>query len=140
MVVDGGQPRSMLAADLDALLTPPDDDAIRLLGPFDPYLQLKDRETLVPDPGHRKSLWPALGCPGAIARGGELAGLWRPRASGRRARPRRSPRRGPALRGGPRRRRQRRPRRWPSTAASRLAGVAGGGLTGAVEQGRPAHH
>lgn len=82
-VLVDGQPRSMLAADLDALLAPPDDDSVRLLGPFDPYLQLKDRETLVPDPDHRKSLWPTLGRPGAIARGGELAGLWRPRASGR---------------------------------------------------------
>ncbi len=56
---------------------------VRLLGPFDPYLQLRDRELLVPDAAHRKDLWRSLGRPGGIVIDGEVAGTWRPRASGR---------------------------------------------------------
>jgi hypothetical protein len=59
-----------------------DGDA-RLLGPFDPYLQLRDRETLVPDEARRKELWRTLGRPGAVASGGEVLGVWRPRSSGK---------------------------------------------------------
>ncbi|EME20473.1 DNA glycosylase AlkZ-like family protein [Rhodococcus triatomae] len=82
VAVDGVS-RSALAADVDALLAPPLDRSVQLLGPYDPYLQLKDREILVSDPAKVKSMWPTLGRPGAIAVGGELVGEWRPRTSGR---------------------------------------------------------
>ncbi|MGO4204735.1 winged helix DNA-binding domain-containing protein [Rhodococcus sp. TAF43] len=82
-VVVGGAPRSMLASDRDGLGAAPPDRSARLLGPFDPYLQLKDRELLVSDEARRKALWPTLGRPGAIAIGGEIVGLWRPRTSGK---------------------------------------------------------
>jgi hypothetical protein len=76
---------SILAEDLDLLLAPPPaTGALRLLGPFDPYLQLRDRAVLVPDADRRSALWPVLGRPGAIAVDGELLGLWRPRSKGRR--------------------------------------------------------
>ncbi|WP_433611136.1 winged helix DNA-binding domain-containing protein [Prescottella agglutinans] len=78
-----GAERWILTADLDALLDPPTDDSVRLLGPFDPFLQLKDRELLVADESLRKVLWPTLGRPGAVAVGGEVVGLWRPRTSGK---------------------------------------------------------
>lgn len=78
-----GAPRWILTDDLDALLDSPADASVRLLGPFDPYLQLKDRELLVSDETRRKALWPTLGRPGAVAVGGELVGLWRPRKSGK---------------------------------------------------------
>jgi hypothetical protein len=55
----------------------------RLLGPYDPYLQLRDRELLVADEARRKDLWPVLGRPGAVVAGGEVVGTWRPRTSGR---------------------------------------------------------
>ncbi|MFC7448531.1 DNA glycosylase AlkZ-like family protein [Rhodococcus daqingensis] len=74
---------SILADDLPVLLATPPDDSVRLLGPFDPYLQLRDRELLVADPDRRGALWPALGRPGAITVGGEVVGLWRPRAAGK---------------------------------------------------------
>ncbi|HYH48969.1 MAG TPA: crosslink repair DNA glycosylase YcaQ family protein [Acidimicrobiia bacterium] len=60
--------------------------SVRLLGPFDPYLQLRDRELLAPEPERRKALWPILGRPGAVVRGGEVLALWRPRTSGKRLR------------------------------------------------------
>ncbi len=75
--------RSMLAEDLDIAGASPDRRGIvRLLGPFDGYLQLRDRPTLVDDTAHAKDLWRVLGRPGAVARDGEIIGTWRPRASG----------------------------------------------------------
>lgn len=57
---------------------------VRLLGPYDLLAQGADRELLVPDPAHRKQLWPVLGRPGPLLADGELVGWWRPRAKGRR--------------------------------------------------------
>jgi hypothetical protein len=79
-------PRFVLADDLETLTGPGSDDparAVRLVGPYDPYLQLRDRELLVADEAQRKDLWRVLGRPGAILADGEVIGTWRPRASGR---------------------------------------------------------
>jgi hypothetical protein len=81
-VVVDGEARSLLAADEEALGSA-DATATRLLGPFDLFLQAKDRATLVADTAHAKELWPVLGRPGAILVDGELVGTWRPRKSGK---------------------------------------------------------
>ncbi len=60
------------------------DRSVLLLGSHDPYLQGRDRELVVPDPDRRKELWRTIGRAGAILRDREVAGLWRPRTSGRR--------------------------------------------------------
>jgi len=57
---------------------------VRLVGPYDPYLQLRDRQTLVRDDARARDLWPVLGRPGAVLADGEVVGTWRPRTSGRR--------------------------------------------------------
>ena len=80
-------PRFLLPDDLDALAEAGagiDEPTVRLVGPYDPYLQLRDRELLVADGARRKDLWPVLGRPGAILADGEVVGTWRPRAAGRR--------------------------------------------------------
>jgi len=74
----------VLAEDLDALRAAEPTGALRLLGGYDPYLQLRDRALLVPDAARRKALWPVLGRPGAVVRDGEVVATWRPRTSGRR--------------------------------------------------------
>jgi hypothetical protein len=51
----------------------------RLLGPFDLFLQARDRDLLVADADHRKALWPTIGRPGAVLVDGEIVGTWRPR-------------------------------------------------------------
>ncbi len=77
-----GETRWLLAADEGALASA-ESTATRLLGPFDLFLQAKDRATLVPDAARVKELWPVLGRPGAVLVDGDVAGTWRPRKSGR---------------------------------------------------------
>ena len=81
MSVDGGR-RWVLAADADRLPADPP-AAIRLLGPFDLFLQGRDRALLVPDAVRAKELWPTLGRPGGVLAAGEIVGSWRARRSGR---------------------------------------------------------
>ena len=81
-VMVDGEARSLLAADEQALECA-DAKAIRLLGPFDLFLQARDRATLVADTAQAKQLWLTLGRPGAVLVDGELVGTWRPRQSGK---------------------------------------------------------
>jgi Winged helix DNA-binding domain len=77
----GGTSAWVLAADADRLLDGPP-AATRMLGPFDLFLQAKDRSLLVADPVRAKALWPVLGRPGAVLHDGEIVGTWRPRKTG----------------------------------------------------------
>jgi hypothetical protein len=76
-----GERRWLLADDADrhAVEPPP---VTRLLGPFDLYLQARDRPLLVADPGSAKDLWRTLGRPGGVLVDGEIVGTWRARRSG----------------------------------------------------------
>ncbi|MCW2496156.1 winged helix DNA-binding domain-containing protein [Jatrophihabitans sp.] len=58
-------------------------EVVRLLGGFDPYLQARDRDLIVPDKAVQKVLWPVLGRPGAVLVDGEVLGMWRPKAAGK---------------------------------------------------------
>jgi hypothetical protein len=78
-----GERRWALAADLESMTAGPA-RTTRLLGPFDPYLQTRDRALLVPDAVGAKDLWRTLGRPGAVLVDGEIAGTWRPRKACRR--------------------------------------------------------
>ncbi|WP_068275689.1 DNA glycosylase AlkZ-like family protein [Aldersonia kunmingensis] len=83
VTVDGtGDALHLLAEDVEAAAAGPAQGDVRLLGAFDPWLQLRDRELLVPTTAHAKDLWRTLGRPGAVVRGGEVIGTWRPRSSG----------------------------------------------------------
>ncbi|MFB9662398.1 winged helix DNA-binding domain-containing protein [Glycomyces mayteni] len=77
-----GERRWVLAGD-EAALREADAEAVRLVGPYDLLLQSRDRKLLVEDPAKAKALWPVLGRPGAVLAGGRIAGLWRPRKSGK---------------------------------------------------------
>lgn len=73
----------MLREDMDALDRPPAPEGTRLLPPHDPYLQMRDRELLVPDRGLHRLVWRAAGNPGAVLHRGDIIGTWRPRKKGR---------------------------------------------------------
>lgn len=70
----------MSEADLKALGTAPPPEGVRLLPRSDPWLLARDRSLVVPDPAHRKVLWPTLGWPGAVVVDGEVAAAWRTRS------------------------------------------------------------
>lgn len=79
-----GGTRWLLEEDVDALAKTErrsKKKVVRLLGPYDPYLQLRDRELLVPDEAHRKDLWRVIGRPGAVVVDGDVVGTWRPKSS-----------------------------------------------------------
>lgn len=82
-----GEVRQILVEDLDVLTAAEVDDRVRLLSPFDLFLQARDRELLLPGEAHRKDLWRTLGRPGAVLRGGEIVGTWRARKKGGRLQP-----------------------------------------------------
>ncbi len=66
---------------LEVLLSAARTDMVRLLPPYDPYLQARDRALLVPSKAHRSSLWRGLlGAPGAVLVNDEIAGVWRAKA------------------------------------------------------------
>jgi hypothetical protein len=72
----------LLADDVDALRSPPETRGVRLLPPGDPYTQMRDRATIV-DKEHHREVWKPVGAPGAVLADGTIAGIWRPRKSGR---------------------------------------------------------
>ena len=82
-VPEGGRTKWALSEDRELLDSPPDAEGIRLLPPGDPYLQKPNRLLLAPDPCLRKRLFRPVASPGAVLRDGELAGLWRVRAKGK---------------------------------------------------------
>jgi hypothetical protein len=118
-----GEKRWVLEHDLERLRDVPADGGlrghVRLLGPYDLFLQAKDRTMLVADPARAKALWPVLGRPGAVLLDGDLAGTWRPRQSGRRL----------TLAVTPWRTLSARDRRAVAEQAERLAGYRGVTLT-----------
>ncbi len=57
---------------------------MRLLGGFDPWVTMPDREALVGANGAlRKKLFPSIGRPGVVLADGVMAGLWKGRKQGR---------------------------------------------------------
>ena len=65
--------------DLERVANPPEPPRLRLVPPYDPLLEIVDRELVVPDPARRRRIWRAVANPGVILRYGECAGVWRHR-------------------------------------------------------------
>ena len=80
-----GKARQMLAADLAAAEDLPGDGGGRLLllGPHNPYLDLRDRGLILPDKKRQRAVWRTVANPGVILRGGCAAGIWKARTAGR---------------------------------------------------------
>lgn len=75
---------TLLARDRRALASPPEPVGVRLLPVGDPYLQQRDRATVVMNEGHRRKLWQPTRGPGGVLVDGEVMGVWRARTSGKR--------------------------------------------------------
>jgi hypothetical protein len=77
-----GQTGSVLRDDIDELRGARTPSGVRLLPPNDPYLLVRDRATLIPDPAKRKVVWPSLGAPGTLVVDGEIVATWRSQKKG----------------------------------------------------------
>ncbi|MGI6069014.1 MAG: winged helix DNA-binding domain-containing protein [Blautia sp.] len=77
-VKTGDKIRYMLSADREALLqsAQPADHLI-LLGPHDPYLDIKDRDILLSNKALQKQIWKTVGNPGAVLKSGQIIGSWK---------------------------------------------------------------
>lgn len=81
--VDHGGAAWILTDDLEALDASPRPTGVRLLPPRDPYLQQRDRSTILA-PEHHRAVFRPVGEPGTVLAHGEIVGIWRPRKRGRR--------------------------------------------------------
>jgi hypothetical protein len=82
--VDAGGTRAwVLADDADVLAAPPRPGGIRLLPPQDPYLQQRDRTTLLPDKTLHRQVWRPVRPPGVVLAAGEPVATWRSRRAGK---------------------------------------------------------
>ncbi|MGH9119283.1 MAG: DNA glycosylase AlkZ-like family protein [Acidimicrobiales bacterium] len=79
----GGTSAWLLATDEPTLRSPPLPAALRLLPPLDPFLNQRDRATLVPDAAHRQQVWRPVGPPGVVMAGRRVAATWRGQKRGR---------------------------------------------------------
>jgi hypothetical protein len=70
-----------LASDRKALASPLAPSGVRLVPVQDPYLQQRDRATVLPDDRARRKLWRPVGGPGGVLVDGEVVGTWRARAA-----------------------------------------------------------
>ena len=66
----------MLTRDIAELLSAEEGDRLLLIGPHDPYLDLRDREIVLEDTVRQRQVFRTVANPGAILRGGRIIGIW----------------------------------------------------------------
>lgn len=78
-----GKTRYLLASERQAFDTGDGEgQALLLLGPHDPYLDLRDRAVVLPDPALQRRVWKTVANPGAVLKGGRIVGVWQAKAAG----------------------------------------------------------
>jgi hypothetical protein len=80
----GGRTSWLLRGDLERFHSPASPSGARFLPPHDPYLEMRDRELLIPERARQRQVWRTSGNPGILLVGGRPAGLWRPQKKGAR--------------------------------------------------------
>lgn len=80
--VDFGRRTWILTEDVDTLRSPPTPTGVRLLPPRDPYIQGRDRATIIDKQFHRE-VFKTVGEPGTVLVDGSIVGTWRPRKQGK---------------------------------------------------------
>ena len=78
-VATGRKPAWLLGRDQQAFYSPPQPEGARLLPVQDPFLQQRDRPTLLPEQSARRKLWQPIRGPGGVLVDGEIVGTWRTR-------------------------------------------------------------
>jgi hypothetical protein len=78
-----GHKALMLGRDVARLKSPLEPEGARFLPPHDPYLQMRDRSTLIPDKALHRRIWRAAGNPGIVLSSGRPVAMWRPQKKGK---------------------------------------------------------
>jgi hypothetical protein len=71
------KPAWLLGRDQKAFSSPPEPKGARLLPVQDPFLQQRDRPTVLPEETTRRKLWQPVRGPGGVLMDGEIVGTWR---------------------------------------------------------------
>ena len=80
-----GKTRYLPAGELDALTeSGGEEERLLLLAPHDPYLDLRDRWVVLPDPALQRRVWRTVSNPGALVQGGKILGTWTAKVRGER--------------------------------------------------------
>ena len=74
----------VMAEDVARLASPPAAKGVRMLGGYDPWVTMPDRDALVEDTALRRRMFTSIGRPGVVLVDGQLAGLWKGRKKGKR--------------------------------------------------------
>lgn len=79
----GGRKAWILDRDVPRLEMAREPQGARFLPPHDPYLQMRDRATLIPDKRLHRLIWRAVGNPGIVLYKGRPVAMWRPQKKGK---------------------------------------------------------
>lgn len=74
-----GKKAFILQADRESFRCADTEEALLLLGPHDPYLDIRDRAILLEDTAAQRQVWRTVGNPGVILKGGKIIGIWKTR-------------------------------------------------------------
>lgn len=78
-VTAAGKKAFILQADRESFRYADTEEALLLLGPHDPYLDIRDRAILLEDTAAQRQVWRTVGNPGVILKGGKIIGIWKTR-------------------------------------------------------------
>lgn len=74
-----GKKAFILQADRESFHRADTEESLLLLGPHDPYLDIRDRAILLEDTAAQRQVWRTVGNPGVVLKGGKIIGIWKSR-------------------------------------------------------------
>ena len=78
-VTAAGKKAFILQSDRESFRRADTEESLLLLGPHDPYLDIRDRAILLEDTAAQRQVWRTVGNPGVILKGGKIIGIWKTR-------------------------------------------------------------
>lgn len=78
-VTVAGKKAFILQSDRESFRCADTEEALLLLGPHDPYLDIRDRAILLEDTAAQRQVWRTVGNPGVVLKGGKIIGIWKTR-------------------------------------------------------------
>ena len=78
-VTAAGKKAFILQSDRESFRRADTEESLLLLGPHDPYLDIRDRAILLEDTAAQRQVWRTVGNPGVILKGRKIIGIWKTR-------------------------------------------------------------